>query len=91
MGCDNEYKNAESFGLKDQQIGDQTADATQTTVLLFNTKPSTFDSSSMAYFDVPDVENLYLELGRITVVSDDETIGITDKDWEYLKNSFKFK
>ena len=91
MGCDKDYPEAQTFGLKNQSIGDQVTDVSQTTMLLFDTKPSTYDEASLTYYDVPNAENLYFELGRITMTSGDTTIGITDTEWDYLKKSFKFK
>jgi len=91
MGCGKDYPEAQTFGLKNQTVGDQLTDVSQITILLFDMKPSTFDQSAFEYFTVPKTDSTYLEFGRITMNSKDQKIGITDEEWESVKKSFKFE
>lgn len=91
MGCDKDYPEAQTFGLKNQIVGETLTDVSQTTILLFEMKPSIFDESAFEYFSVPKFENTYLEFGRITMNSNNQKIGISDNEWELVKNSFRFK
>lgn len=90
MGCGTSYADAQSFGLKDQIIADEISNIALGTILLMESTPSDYDTNSFDYLTVPDNGKI-LELGRITVHDGDKTTGLTDQEWVYLKNSFRFK
>ena len=91
MGCKKQYPDAESWGLQNLQIDDTKSDIAQITVLLFDIIPSEYNRNTHEYLAVPSQEGIYLELGRITAIYPTEKYGISDKEWKYVKNSFKFK
>lgn len=91
MGCGKSYQDAESWGLKDQTITGETKDVAQVTVLLTNTKPASVDSSAFNYFNVPNKDDLFLELGKISVYAGTDNFIVTDEEWQYIQKSFRFK
>ncbi len=91
MGCGQTYETAQSFGLKDKDIGDRIDDITQVTVALYDSKPSSHEESFFTYHGVPGQDGTYLELGRISITTPTTSYKIDDTEWKYLKNSFKFK
>ena len=91
MGCGKTYPDAETWGIKDKTVNNETSDYSQITILLVNAKTNTSDENHFAYFGIPDQDGWYIELGRITADTGSEVIGITDKEWQYIKNSFRFR
>lgn len=91
MGCGKKYEDAESWGLKNKDIGTEKTDVALITVLIQSTKPAEYDGNSFAYFSMPEMEDVYSELGRITANIGTEILGITNDEWQYIKNSFRFK
>ena len=91
MGCGTQYKDAESWGLKNQEINGEKRDVAQITVLAVKIIPSNYDKESQEYLAVPFENNAYIELGRITASTPSGDFKISDKDWGYIKNSFRFK
>lgn len=89
MGCGKSYTDAETWGIKDKKINNETSDYSQITILLVNSKPSEVDADNFAYIQIPASDS-YIELGRITAHTGSETIGISDSEWQYLKKSFRF-
>lgn len=91
MGCGQTYQDAQSWGIMDGEINGETADIAQFTILSISAAPEVFDEDVLSYVTVSESNNAYLELGRVTVHDGDKEYGITDGEWEYLKDSFKAK
>jgi len=91
MGCGMQHENAQSFGLKDKDIGNRIDDVAQITIALYDSKPSKYDGNYFMYLSVPDQDGIYLELGRISATTPITTYSINDDEWSYVKKSFRFK
>lgn len=88
MGCGKDYTNVESFGIKDYSTGQDTINLTQITVTIQKAKPDSYDNNIFEYYKAKD-SDLYLEIGRITSVINNEVNLLSDSEWKYLKNSVK--
>lgn len=93
MGCGRKYQDAESWGLLDKKMGENITDIAQFTVLVTDVKPTAYDTNAFEYLAIPGVSDQFIEIGRInaTDTQSGESYGITDKEWQHLKNSFKSK
>lgn len=89
MGCNTNYADAQTWGLVDHKVGDKKRNIGQITVLVTVIKPSNPDDNAFRYVALPD-RDIYVEVGRITGEIDSETFGVTDQQWQKIKDSFRF-
>jgi hypothetical protein len=90
MGCNTSYDTAQTWGLVNHKVSGKKRNIGQLSVLVSIVKPNSPDGNSFRYLTLPD-RDIYVEIGRITGTIESQTFGITDGEWEKLKNSFQFK
>jgi len=90
FGCGKEYENAQTYGILDADFGDRIEDVSQVAIALYGSKPSSYNSNEVEYFSITDGKNVYLEFARISVNNGDMEYKISDEEWDYIKDSFRF-
>lgn len=89
MGCGTSYDEAQTWGLVDHKVGDKKRTIGQISVLVSVVKPNSPDDNAFRYVALPD-RDIYVEVGRITGEIDSKTFGVTDQQWQKIKDSFQF-
>lgn len=90
MGCKTSYTNAQTFGLVGHKVGNKKRTIGQISVLVSVVKPTSPNDNAFRYVALPD-KDIYVELGRITGTIESKTFGVSDEEWQKIKDSFSFK